>query len=103
MNYLVKLTLLCLLPLSALKAQPFEGVISYKVSYNVVEQDRPDLEIYKNMVPSEMDMFIKGSSSMLKFKGGAAEGILGDILYKASDKTIYSLFHSTKTYSKTQV
>ena len=89
--------------ISQLHAQSFEGLITYKIQYQVVEADRTDLEVYKNMVPTEMKLFLKGPSSMLQFVGGMTEGILGDILYRTSDKTIYSLFPQTKTYTKTPI
>ena len=84
-----------------LYGQAFEGVLTYNITYEVVAEDRTDLEVYKSMIPKEMKMFIKGPSSMLQFAGGNTEGILGDILYRTSDKAIYSIFHSTKTYTKT--
>ena len=86
---------------SLVKAQPFEGLITYKIQYEVVEPNRTDLEVYKNMIPSEMKLFLKGPASMLQFLGGMTEGVLGDILYKTSDKVIYSIFPTTKSYTKT--
>ncbi|MBC7390135.1 MAG: DUF4412 domain-containing protein [Opitutaceae bacterium] len=88
---------------SLVDAQPFEGLITYKIQYEVVEPNRTDLEIYKNMIPNEMKLFLKGPSSMLQFLGGMTEGILGDILYKTSDKVIYSIFPTTKTFTKTSI
>ena len=82
-------------------SQPFEGIINYNINYDVVEQERADLEIYKSMIPTEMKLFMKGPSSMLQFVGGATEGILGDILLRSDEKVIYSIFHSTSTYTKT--
>ena len=89
--------------ISQLQAQAFEGLIAYKIKYEVVEPDRTDLEVYKNMVPNEMKLFLKGPSSMLQFLGGKTEGILGDILYRTTDKVIYSLFPTTKTFTKTSI
>lgn len=78
-------------------AQPLEGVISYGIRYEVVEEGRMDLEVYKSMVPQKLEFFIKDKNSLLKFEGGMTEGILGDILYQSKRKMLYSIFHHNKT------
>jgi hypothetical protein len=78
-------------------AQPLEGVISYGIRYEVVEEGRMDLEVYKSMVPQKLEFLIKDKNSLLKFEGGMTEGILGDILYQSKRKMLYSIFHHNKT------
>jgi len=73
------------------QAQALEGVISYSIEYDVVQENRMDLEIYKAMIPH------------LKFVGGMTQGLLGDILYHSKDKNLYSIFDHNKTVTKTSV
>jgi hypothetical protein len=80
--------------------QNFEGVISYGVEYDVNLPDRPDLEMYEAMFPEIIELSIKGHNAMMKCKGGMAEGLIGDILYKAKEKNLYTLFPQTKTASQ---
>lgn len=84
-------------------AQPFEGVITYAVGYTVVLPDRPDLEMYKDMIPNQVELSLKGANSLLKFKGGMSEGLLGDILYLPKNKSLYTISHPAKTVQQTTV
>ena len=85
------------------QAQALEGVISYSIEYDVVQENRMDLEIYKAMIPQKMLLSIKDQNSHLKFVGGMTQGLLGDILYHSKDKNLYSIFDHNKTVTKTSV
>jgi hypothetical protein len=78
-------------------AQPMEGVISYTIGYEVVEEGRIDLELYKTMLPQKLEFLLKDKNSLLKFEGGMTEGLLGDMLYQSKRKMWYSIFHHNKT------
>ncbi len=84
-------------------AQTLEGVISYSIEYEVVQDDRMDLEIYKAMIPHKMELSLKGANSHLKFVGGMTQGLLGDILYQSKEKNLYSIMDFNKTVTKTSV
>lgn len=86
---------------TVLKAQPFEGLVSYGIQYKVNLPDRPDLEMYQSMMPESLEMYLKDVNSLMVLKGGMSEGLIGDILFKAKEKAIYSLNRNAKTASKT--
>lgn len=86
---------------TVLKAQTFEGLVSYGIQYKVNLPDRPDLEMYQSMMPESLEMSLKDVNSLMILKGGMSEGLIGDILYKAKEKAIYSLNRNAKTASKT--
>ncbi len=83
--------------------QTWEGVIQYDVQYVVNESDRPDLEVYKNMIPSTLELSVQGSNSLMKFKGGTSENLLGEILFKSKENALYTLTHANRSAVKTSV
>jgi hypothetical protein len=84
-------------------SQPFEGVLSYSIGYEVNQKDRVDLEIYKGMMPEKLELSLKGQKSLLKFVGGMAQSFLGDILYLPKEKSLYTIMHTTQTATQTTV
>lgn len=103
MKLLKTFALIFLLTTQLVQAQALEGVISYSIEYDVVQENRMDLEIYKAMIPQKMLLSIKDHNSHLKFVGGMTQGLLGDILYHSKDKNLYSIFDHNKTVTKTSV
>lgn len=103
MKLLKTFPILFVLLTGTVQAQTLEGVISYSIDYDVVQENRMDLEIYKAMIPQKMLLSIKDHNSHLKFVGGMTQGLLGDILYHSKDKNLYSIFDHNKTVTKTPV
>lgn len=103
MKLLKTFALIFLLTTQLTHSQALEGVISYSIEYDVVQENRMDLEIYKAMIPKKMVLSIKDQNSHLKFVGGMTQGLLGDILYHSKDKNLYSIFDHNKTVTKTSV
>lgn len=103
MKILKTFSICLLICFSVAKAQTLEGIISYSIQYEVVQDDRMDLEIYKSMIPQKMELSVKDHNSHLKFVGGMTQGLLGDILYHSKDKNLYSIFDHNKTAIQTSV
>jgi len=94
-------TLLFLTLSFSARAQALEGQVTYGIEYHVNLADRPDLEMYQSMVPESLELYLKDVNSLMKLTGGMSQGLIGDILYKAKEKTIYSLNRNAKTATKT--
>jgi hypothetical protein len=78
-------------------------MITYSIEYMVNLPDRPDLDMYKSMIPETIELYVKGPHSLMKFKGGMAENLSGDILYKAKEKSLYTLHPSNHSAVQTSV
>lgn len=84
-------------------AQALQGVVTYGVEYKVNLPDRPDLDMYQSMMPDAILLSLKEANSLMQVKGGMTDNLIGDILYKAKEKAIYSLTPATKTAVKTPI
>lgn len=73
---------------------PFEGMIRYKLQ---VTGD--NAEMFSAFMPNAMEMYMKGSNSIVKTIGGMA-AMTGDILTRGNEKLVYMLMHSKTTAYK---